>query len=156
MVISEVCHHVNMTKKEFCLKGRIFTNELCKMNVQFREDYPRLKQTWTEKVGKGEILILLFMKPINNVNHKDWSYIRRISGLIKHKEKAIEYFGELGTKNRIYQEHHARDCQETKESRRICCKQADRVRQLRFDELSMQKEESPSTVNQLFSQVREL
>ena len=87
---------------------------------------------------------------------KGWSYIRRISGLIKHKEKTIEYVGELGTKNRIYQEHHARDCQETKELRRICCRQADRVRQLRIDELSMQKEESPSTVNQLLSQVREL
>ena len=26
--MTEVCHYLNMTKKEFCLKGRIFTNTL--------------------------------------------------------------------------------------------------------------------------------
>ena len=49
-------------------------------------------------------------------------------------------FGELSTQNRIYQEHHARDCQEIEELRRTCCEQADRVRQLRIDELSTQQE----------------
>ena len=63
--------------------------------------------------------------------------------------------GEPSTKNNIYQEHHARDCQEIEELRSICCKQADRVRQLRFNELSVQQE-NPSTVNQLLSKLQEL
>ena len=29
-MISEVCHYLNMTKKELCLKGRVFTNILKK------------------------------------------------------------------------------------------------------------------------------
>ena len=52
-------------------------------------------------------------------------------------------FGELSTKNRIYQEHHARDCQEVEELRIIFCKQADRVRQLRIVELSMPQKGIP-------------
>ena len=56
----------------------------------------------------------------------------------------------------ICPEHHARDGQEIEQIRSICCKQADRVRQLRNDEFSLQKKENPSTVNQLLSQIREL
>ena len=44
-------------------------NELVKESVQLRDDYLRLKLKWKEKVGKGKILILLYMKPINNLNH---------------------------------------------------------------------------------------
>ena len=66
-------------------------NELFKVNAQLRKDYQRLGWKWTEKVGKGEILILLHMKPINNLSHRDWSYIRRISGLIKLKGKTKDY-----------------------------------------------------------------
>ena len=38
-------------------------------SVQLKEDYLKLKLKWKEKVGKGKILILLYMKPINNLNH---------------------------------------------------------------------------------------
>ena len=38
----------------------------------------------------------------------------------------------------------------------FCRKQADRARQLRIDELSVQKKDNPSTVNQLLSQIQEL
>ena len=62
----------------------------------------------------------------------------------------------MSTKNRMYQENHARDCEEKQELRRICCEQSDRVRQLRIDELSAQKKENPSTMNQLLSQIQEL
>ena len=47
-------------------------------------------------------------------------------------------------------ENRARDCQEMRELRRICCKQADTARQFKLDELSM------STVNQLLSQIQDL
>ena len=98
VVISEVCHCLNMTEKECCLKGRISTNilekkqlhELFKVNVQLREDYLRLKWRWLEKVAKGENLILLQTKPINNLCHKDWSCIRRIIGLIKLNRKTVD------------------------------------------------------------------
>ena len=85
--------------KEFCLKGKIFTNtlkrkqnELFKVTVQLRKDYPRLRWRWTEEVGKEDTLILLSLKPINNLNHRVWSYIRRINGQMKLKKKAIDYF----------------------------------------------------------------
>ena len=87
-----------MKKKEFCLKGKIFTNtlkrkenELFKLTVQIRKDYRKLRWRWTEDVGKDEILIILSLKPINNLNHRVWSYIRRINGQMKLKKKAINY-----------------------------------------------------------------
>ena len=58
------------------------------------------------------------------------------------------FVGELSAKNRIYHEHRAGDCQDIK--------QADRVRQLRIDELSVRKKENPSTVHQLLSKIQEL
>ena len=66
-------------------------NELVKESVQLRDDYLRLKLKWKEKVGKGEILILLYMKPINNLNHQNWSPIMRINGLLKLKEETVDY-----------------------------------------------------------------
>ena len=35
--------------------------ELFKESSQLRKDYLRLRLKWTEEVGKGEVLILLFM-----------------------------------------------------------------------------------------------
>ena len=56
----------------------------------------------------------------------------------------------LSTKNRI----DAKDCQEIDEElRRICCKQADRVRQPTNH--PEQQKENPSTVNQLVSQLQD-
>ena len=63
---------------------------------------------------------------------------------------------ELDTRNRSFQEDRARDGQEIEELRRICCAEADRARQLKLDELSMQQKENPSTVNQLMAQIQEL
>ena len=42
------------------------------------------------------------------------------------------------------------------ELRRICCEERDRARQLRIDELSVQQEENPSTVNLLLARIQEL
>ena len=69
-MISEVCHYLNTTEKEFRPSGRISVNilknkqhELFKVNVLLRKDSLRLRWKWTEKVGRGDILILLNMKP---------------------------------------------------------------------------------------------
>ena len=54
----------------------------------------------------------------------------------------ISMYVESELRNRLFQEDHARDCQEIEELRRICCEETDRARRLRIDELSMQREES--------------
>ena len=56
----------------------------------------------------------------------------------------------------LFLENHARDCQEIEESRRICCEEADRARQARSDELSLQHERNPTTVSQMMAQIGEL
>ena len=68
----------------------------------------------------------------------------------------ISLYGELELRNKLFQENHARDCQEIEELRRICCEEADRARQARIDELSMHQERNPTTVSPLSAQIREL
>ena len=63
---------------------------------------------------------------------------------------------EVEIRNRTFQEDRARDCQYIEELRRICCAGADRARQMKYDELSTQQKENPSTVNQLLAQIQEL
>ena len=63
---------------------------------------------------------------------------------------------ELEMRNKAFQEDRARDCQEMLKFQRICCAEAERARQLRIDELSMQQKENPSSVNQLTVQIQEL
>ena len=58
-------------------------------------------------------------------------------------------------RSRAFQEDRARRCQETEDLRRICCTEAGRARQMRIDELSTQKGESTSTVNQLMVRIQE-
>ena len=50
----------------------------------------RLSEAEVEEIGKEEIVMLLSMKPINNLNHRDWSFFGRISGWLKLKEKTID------------------------------------------------------------------
>ena len=59
-------------------------------------------------------------------------------------------------RNSIFPEDHAKDCQEIEELRRICCEEAERARQLKIDELSIQQREYPSTVNQLLVQIQDV
>ena len=59
-------------------------------------------------------------------------------------------------RNRLFQENHARDCQEIEELRRICCEEADRARQAIIDELCMHQERNPTTGSQLLTQIQEL
>ena len=59
-------------------------------------------------------------------------------------------------RNKFVQQDRARDGQRINELRGICCAEADRARQLSYDELSTQQEENPFTVNQLMLHIQEL
>ena len=45
----------------------------------------------------------------------------------------ISLYGELELRNRLFQENHAKDCQNIEDLRRICCEETDRARQARID-----------------------
>ena len=49
----------------------------------------------------------------------------------------ISVYGELELRNRLFQEDHARDCQEIEELRRLCCEETDRARQASIEQLSV-------------------
>ena len=59
-------------------------------------------------------------------------------------------------RNRLFQESRARDCQEIGELRRFCSLEAEKTRQSRIEELSMNQERSPSVANQLLSEIQKL
>ena len=59
-------------------------------------------------------------------------------------------------RNKAFQEDHARGRQEIEKLRRICCAEADRARELKYDELSTQQKENLCAVNQLVAQIQEL
>ena len=65
--------------------------ELFRDNVQ-QKDYLRPRQKWTEEIGNKEMLVLLSMKPIVNLNIRDWISIKRINGLTRLKEKRCVYW----------------------------------------------------------------
>ena len=80
-------------RENFWLRRRIFTNTLkCRMsffkeNVQLRKDYLRPRWAWTEEVEKRRISDVALNETVNNLNHKDWSCVKQISGLSKLKKK---------------------------------------------------------------------
>ena len=49
--------------------------------------YLKLRQKWTEEIVNREKLILPSLKPIENSNLKGWSFVRRINGQIRLREK---------------------------------------------------------------------
>ena len=68
----------------------------------------------------------------------------------------MSLYGDLDLRNRLFQEDHARDCQEIEKLRIIRCEETDRARQARNDELSVHQERNPATASQLMTQIREL
>ena len=64
------------------------SRELVDKNAQLRNDYLKLTRTWKQESGKREVLIWLFVKPIENLSLKDWRCIKLINGLIRLREKA--------------------------------------------------------------------
>ena len=66
-------------------------NWLFKEHAHHKKDYLRLRQKSTQKIGNKEMLILLSMKPIENLNLRDWSFIKQINGQIRLKGKRSSY-----------------------------------------------------------------
>ena len=88
------------------------------------------------------MLILLSMRLSDSLNPRDWSSIRANQRADQaQRAKKSWLFGEPHIKNKIFQEDRAKDCQEIEELRNICCEEADRARQLKIDERSMQQRE---------------
>ena len=71
------------------------------------------------------------------------------------QSERVSLCGELGMRNKLFQESHTKDCQEIEELRRRCCEESDRARQAKLDELSMMQQRDPQTVSQLLAQTRE-
>ena len=68
----------------------------------------------------------------------------------------ISLYGELELRNRLFQEDHARDCQEIEELRRIFAKKLiEQDKQELVNKLSLHQERHPTTVSQLLTQTRE-
>ena len=98
-------------------------NWLFKENAQLRKDYLRLRSKWTKQTGNEERPMLLSVKPIENSDLRDWSFIRQINGKIRLKEKRLFYVENCKKKSSLFQESRARHCQEIEELRRIFCSQ---------------------------------
>ena len=128
----------------------------CEEKNWLSKDCTKLRQTWRSNIGKREIRILLFMRPIRSLNPNVYSYTRRINGLIRLKEDKTSMYEEVEMKNRLFRENKAKDCHEIADLRRICCEEADRARQAIIDELSMHQERNPTTVSQLLTQSQDL
>ena len=124
-------------------------------NGSASSDCMKLRQMWRSNIWKREIMISLFRRSIRRSNLNEFSDNKRIDGKIRLKDK-ISLCGELELRNRLLQENHARNCQETEALRRICCEETDRARQLRIDELSLQQEKNPATVSHLLTQIQDL
>ena len=61
--------------------------------------------------------------------------------------------GERESTSSFCEENHARDFQEIEELRSICCEEADRARQARIGEFSLQQQRNPTTVSQMMAQI---
>ena len=64
--------------------------------------------------------------------------------------------GELGIRNRLHHECQVRTSQETEELRRICDEEANQVRKLKIEELSLRKERDPNTMDRLLEQAQDI
>ena len=101
---------------------------------------------WVKEIPIGRLCMILTI----NLDHRanQWTYQAQI--------ESRWLFEELKTTNALRQHNHALNCMEIEESRRICCEETERTRQLRTDELHAEKKEDTCTVHQLLSQIRTL
>ena len=116
----------------------------------------KLKQKLWREIGKIEIFRLcFFMKSIKEVESQRFQRQQANRWADQAQRDKISLYVELELRIRHFQEDRARDCQETEELRRSCCEGADRARQARSDELSLQQERNPTTVSQWLTLIRE-
>ena len=115
----------------------------------------KLKQKLRREVVKIEIATLLFHEINQEVESQRFQLQQANRSADQAQRDKISLCAELELRIRLFQEDHARDCQETEELRRSCCEGADRARQARSDELSLQQERNPTTVSQWLTLIRE-
>ena len=113
-------------------------------------------RSWGEKFWRREILTSLLNRSNRSLNLNDFRYIKQVDGQSRLKEIKISLYGEFELRNGLFQENHARDCQEIEEMRKLCCEETDRARQAKLDALSMPHEMNPTTVSQLLTQILDL
>ena len=91
------------------------------------------------------------MNQVYSFTLKGCNSTKRISYLLILRERT-----ELAIqKSNFLQEDRMRNLQDIEELKKLCCTEAERAKQLRIDELSIQKK-SLSSVNQLTAQIHEL
>ena len=100
--------------------------------------------------------MISFFQEINQELESQRFQLQQASRWVDQAQRdKISLHGELELRNGLFQEDHARDCQEIEELRRVCCEEASRTRQARIDEMSMHQERNPTTVSQLLTQMKE-
>ena len=93
--------------------------------------YMKLRQTLRRKIGIREILTS-FCQEINQEFESQRFQLHQAKTDLAQRDE-ISMYRQLKLRNWLFQEDHARDCQEIEELRRICCKETDRARRARFD-----------------------
>ena len=79
-----------------------------------------------KNLGSKKCWILPCMKPIENSNLRVWSFIRRINGQIRLKEKRLIHFGEIGNeKHNLPRKSRKEIAAKLTEFRRICCEETE-------------------------------
>ena len=122
-----------------------------KEHFRVRKDSLRLTWKWTEKVVKGDILILLHETNRQLESQRvELYHASQWAGQAQMENSRI--LEGLTMKSRIYQESHVREIAKKLVNHEEFAV-SKRVRQLGIDEISLQKKkENPSTVNQFLSQ----
>ena len=96
------------------------------------------------EIGRREVLTSLFKRSMQEFESQRFQLHQASRWADQAQRDKISWYGELELRNRLFQEDHARECQEIEELRRICCEETDRARQARIDAFSMHRERNAS------------
>ena len=151
-----MCKILKWKGKEFCPNMEILTTslsrkliKLVKETSQLRQDYLRLTLKWVEES------VALYETGMQLQSERmELCQATQLTDQTRREKNWV--CDELDMRNKAFQFDRARNWQEIEEFRRFCFTEAERARQLRSDELSTQKEENNSTVNQVLVQIHEL
>ena len=67
----------------------------------------------------------------------------------------ISLYGDLELRKRLFQENHARDCQEIEDLRRICREETDRAIPAKNEDLLVQQQRNPTILSQMMAEIRD-
>ena len=93
----------------------------------------RSRRRLRRRIGRSAIVIILFRRSMKNLNLSDFELIKWANRQIRLREVKISLYGDLELRDRLFQENHARDCQEIEEMRRRCCEEIEQTRQARSE-----------------------